>query len=464
MIPMTIREIRDACRAELIRGDVERQVTGICTDSRKIKSGELFVALKGESFDGHEFVEKAIAGGAGGVVVSKSKARRDYPGEAPVLAADDSLDALGDLAAWYRSRFTVPFVAITGSNGKTTTKEMVAHVLSARGKVIRPEKSFNNFIGLPLTVFEVVSDAFAVVLEMGTSAPGEIARLCAVARPTLGVITNVGPTHLLGLGSVGGVAGAKAELLDALPAEGLAVLNADNEWTPRIRTRARCKVVTFGLADSADVRASDVRQGADGLSFTTSERVRVEMGILGRHNVHNALAAIAVCRRLGMSMSEIAERLATFKGVPMRMELVQAGGVTVINDAYNANPVSMAAAVQEFEEFRTPGAKHLVCGDMLELGEKSAGFHRELGRQIASARIDRLWLFGKEVAETRQAAADAGFDPTAIFVTSDYADLERALVASVTQDDAVLIKGSRRMKLERLVDALRLAGAPSCRG
>ena len=453
---MTIGEIQEAARATLVRGESARSVEGVSTDSRQLRPQDLFVALAGESFDGHDFVDQAIAGGAAAVLVEETKRKREYPGEAAVLSVEDSLRALGDVAASYRSRFAMPFVAITGSNGKTTTTEMTAHVLSSQGTVVWARKSFNNFIGVPLTLFEVVPQTVAVVLEMGTSAPGEITRLCEIARPEIGVITNIARTHLEGLKTIEGVAMAKAELLDGLARDGLAILNADDEWSCKVRASFHGKVVTFGTSEDADIFARQIEETAEGLSFTTNEYVRVDLPVHGLHNVSNALAAIAVSRRLGMDMKEVARHLADFRGVPMRTELLRLGAVTVVNDAYNANPASMAAALDEFRKHHaTSGMRHFVCGDMLELGESSAELHRELGRRIAESDVDRLWLFGSEVRETRSAVIDAGFDPKAIVLMDDYSELEKTFVEDLGEGDVVLVKGSRRMRLERLVDALK---------
>ena len=462
---MTLGEIAEAADATLVRGRPESTVEGVSTDTRTLKQGDLFVALKGGSFDGHDFVDEAVSGGAAAVLVEAGRAREEYPGETAVLGVPDTLTALGDVAGAYRSRFSMPFVGITGSNGKTTTKEMVAHVLRSRGKVVAAKKSFNNFIGLPLTVFDVTPDATVVVLEMGTSARGEITRLCEIGRPQIGVITNVGPTHLEKLQSIEGVAAAKAELLDGLPEDGTAILNADDEWCRKLCRIAgrKGKLVTFGTSADADIRAGDVHQDTEGLSFVTNERVRVELSVPGRHNVANALAAIAVCRRLGMKMNEVAERLASFTGTTMRMEVVRVGGLTVINDAYNANPVNMAAALEEFKRYRTSGTRHFVCGDMLELGEQSAGLHRELGVRIAESDIDRLWLFGSEVNATRTAAVEAGFDADAIFLSDDYERFETRLLEAFKEGDVVLLKGSRGMRLERVLEALLEKGSDPLR-
>ncbi|HUV38289.1 MAG TPA: UDP-N-acetylmuramoyl-tripeptide--D-alanyl-D-alanine ligase, partial [Planctomycetota bacterium] len=338
---------------------------------------------------------------------------------------------------------------------KTTTKEMIAHVLSPQGKLVWAKRSFNNFIGLPLTLFEVVPDAFAVVLEMGTSAPGEIRRLCDIARPTIGVITNISTTHLKGLKSIEGVAAAKAELLEALGTGGVAILNADDEWSRKIRHLAKGKLVTFGAADDADIIARDVHVDTEGLSFVTNEHVRVELSVPGRHNVSNALAAIAVCRRLGLDMKTVAARLASFAGVPMRMELVQVGAVTVLNDAYNANPGSMSAALDAFRRHRTSCTRHFVCGDMLELGPDSPRCHRELGAVIAASDVDRLWLLGTEVQATREGALEAGMPTDAIVLSDDYDRLETKLLDALADGDVVLLKGSRGMRVERVMDGLR---------
>ena len=455
MIPTTAGEVQKACRARLVRGAPGRTVSGISTDTRAIKPGDLFIALVGENFDGHNFVDDAIRKGAAAVLVEESKSLPDYAGDAAVIVVKNTLTALGEFAGAYRDKFTIPFVAVTGSNGKTTTKEMTAHVLSAAGKVCWAKKSYNNNIGLPLTLFELAQDTTYAVLEMGTSGSGEIARMCDIARPDIGVITNVGPTHLEHLKGIEGVAAAKAELIDALPKNGTAVLNADDPWCRTIAKRARCRVVTFGEAGDAVIRATDVESSPNGVSFVTSERVRVTLNVPGVHNVHNALAAIAVCRRLGMGMKEIAARLETFAGVPLRLEILRIGDVTVINDAYNANPASMKAAIETFRRAEAKGKRHFVCGDMLELGTGSSRLHRELGEQIATAGVERLWLFGKEVAATREGAVAAGIPEKSVFITDDYAALEKVVLKAVKPGDLVLVKGSRGMRLERIPAAMK---------
>ena len=455
MIPTTAGEVQKACHARLVRGAPGRTVTAVSTDTRAIRPGDLFVALPGENFDGHNFVDEAIGKGAAAVLVEESKVRDSYPGDAAVLAVRSAVAGLGDLASACRAKFTVPFIAITGSNGKTTTKEMTAHVLSALGKVSWAKKSYNNFIGLPLTLFELTGDTAFAVLEMGTSGFGEIARMCDIARPDIGVVTNVGPTHLEKLKNLEGVAAAKAELIDALPANGTAILNADDPWCMTIQKRARCRTLTFGMGAAAELRAAEVHADSEGVSFVTGGRVRVHLSVPGVHNVYNALAAAVVCRRLGMDMTEVAARLETFAGVPLRMEVLRIGRVTVVNDAYNANLASMTAAIEEFRRYKTAGRRHFVCGDMLELGAESGRLHRELGERIAQAEIDRLWLFGKAVEATRDAAVAAGFPAKNIFLTDDYDALEKAVLKSVRSGDVMLVKGSRGMRLERIPAAMK---------
>ena len=451
---MTVSEIVEGANAVLVQGQPERGIEGVSTDSRTLKEGEIFIALEGDKFDGHDFLPQALERGAAGVIIRDVRRSMTFPPHVCVMSVRDTLTALGDVASAYRARFAMPFVAITGSNGKTTTKEMAAHVLWAKGKLVYPKKSFNNFIGVPLTLFDVMPEVHAVILEMGTSAPGEISRLCEIARPTTGCITNIGASHLESLKSIMGIAAAKGELLEAIAPGGLAILNADDEWCRRVRKLAKCNVITFGTMKDADIIATDIHEDAEGLSFITNEHVRIEVPVVGRHNVHNALAAIGICRRLGMTMTDIAARLASFRGVPQRLELVHAGGVTVIDDTYNANPVSMAAALDAYRRFRPAGARHFVCGDMLELGKDSPELHRQLGLRIAESGIDRLWLFGKESKHTLEGALAAGFDREAADHASSYRVLEKKVLNSVVEGDIVLVKGSRGMRLERIVEAL----------
>ncbi len=454
MKELALTEVRSAVRGRfLARPHSPQPVTAVVTDSRQARPGALFVALAGQRVDGHQFVADALDRGAVAALVGRD------PGvgarEGAILAVDDPLVALGDLARYYRGRVSATVVAITGSNGKTTTKEMVAHLLRPGLRVVKAQKSFNNFVGLPLTIFDIDPTTDLAVLELGTSAPGEIRRLAAIAQPHVGVITNIGLTHLEGLGSLAGVAQAKAELLDALQEDGTAVLNWDDDWCRRIVPKLRGKLVTFGLTPEADVFATEVVQDARQLSFKLNGVQGFVLPVTGLHNLSNALAAVAVCRRLGLTPAEVAGRFAGFRLPAMRFEELRLGQVTIINDAYNANPVSMSAALSEFGRRQVAGRKFLVAGDMKELGADSPRFHQELGLRVAAQKLDGLFVVGEFAGEVAEGALAGGFPASAIHTFATLAELAPAVLGELQPGDVVLLKGSRAMELERLVEVVR---------
>lgn len=452
---LQLSEIREAVNGRLISGRPERFVEGVSTDTRSIKGGELFVPLRGERFDGHDFITQAVSAGATAVVAEERSLPTGLADTVGLVAVRDTLAALGDLAHYYRGLFGVTVVAVTGSNGKTTTKEMTAHVLGGMGTVVWSPKSFNNFVGVPLTLFGLEDGTDYAVVEMGTSGPGEIARSAGIADPDVGVITNVGGVHLEGLGSIEGVATAKGELLDALGPEDSAILNADDEWSMKLRGRSRARVVTFGLDEKADIRAEAVEADGTGIRFTGPERVKIEVPVLGRHNVYNALAAIAVGRRLGMTMEQIAGRLASFRPPRMRSEVLDVGGVTVLNDSYNANPASMRAALDAFALLSVRGRQHVVLGDMLELGPTSGQLHYELGQELGRRKPDFLWLYGPQMAEAAKAVRAMRVRGTKVRHADTLEKLADEFVQKVESGDGVLIKGSRGMGTERVLELLK---------
>ncbi|MFA4873763.1 MAG: UDP-N-acetylmuramoyl-tripeptide--D-alanyl-D-alanine ligase, partial [bacterium] len=342
----TLGEISKATNGRLVQGDPDRLFTSISIDTRKIAQGDLFVAICGAHFDGHEFLGDAAAAGADAAVVHKGA---QIPGSLAVVEVEDTVNALGDIAGWWRSRFAAPCVAITGSNGKSTTKEMTAEVAWALGPVVKTEGNFNNLIGLPLTVFRWDDSHRVAILEMGMNAPGEIKRLAEVARPDVGIITNVTAAHLEKLHTVEAVARAKGELFEAMDGRGIAVVNAEDRWVREMARHHAGKKITFGMQNECDVRFMHMdTNGLDGieLAFAACGReFKARLPVPGAHNVMNALAAVAVGLALGIDPAAAAERLSAFKPMAMRFERVQlANGARVVNDSYNANPESMRAA------------------------------------------------------------------------------------------------------------------------
>ncbi len=441
----------------------EAAFTGVSIDSRKVRPGDLFVAIRGERYDGHDFVDAALRAGALAAVVEErwlsGRSRRTLRGSS-LLPVEDSVAALQALARYHRRRLGIPVVGVTGSNGKTTTKEMVAAVLGTAYRVLRSEGSFNNHIGVPLTLLRLRRTHEVAVVEMGMNHPGEIARLCSVTLPTGGVITNVGAAHLEFLGDLDEVARAKGELAEAIGKEGFLVLNADDDRTPGIRALTEARVVTFGFGPEADVRG-EIVELVDGaypvLRIDGGDQVR--LSIAGVHNAANALAAAAVGEAMGCTPEQVLEGLTSFQPPHWRSETFTAAGVTVINDAYNANPVSTARALELLRDWDngTPHRKVAVLGDMLELGAVAPQAHRELGEKAAGCRVDLLVAVGSYAAETTEGAVRAGLDAARVMTASDAETAWRGLAEHLAEGDLVLLKGSRRMGLERLAERIRVA-------
>ena len=431
------------------------EVVGVSTDSRTVRPGDLFFAIRGDNFDGHEYVEDAFAKGACAAVVSDEAAC-----SGPALVVDDTVDALLRLAAWYRDRFDIPVVAVTGSNGKTTTKDMTAAVLSTKFRTARTPGNYNNHIGVPLTLFEIESEHEMAVVEIGMNHPGEIARLAAAARPSVGVITNVAESHIETMHDIDSIAQAKAELLDALPPDGTSVLNWDDPRVKALWTRGPGSTVTFGLAPDAEVRAVDIDAGVDAVSFELADDGRVTLPIAGRHNVMNALAAIAVGRVVGVSDADAARGLSSFETSPMRMSFERAGGRVVLNDAYNCNPGSLAAALEVLVDAAGEGTSAAAIGDMLELGSASERAHREAGARAAELGVDWLLLFGTEVAALRVGALEAGMPASRVRIFESKTALVETLRKELDESAVLLVKGSRGMRMEEVVELLT-AEAPA---
>jgi len=438
----------------------DRDFRGVSTDTRSLRGGELFVALRGPNFDGNAFVPAAEARGAAGALVSR------LPDTAlPCIQVEDTLQALGALAADWRSRFRVPVLAVTGSFGKTTVKEMMAAICAGRGETLATRGNLNNEIGLPLTLFELDTRHRAAVLELGANHAGEIARMAAICRPTVGLVTAAGPVHLEGFGSLEGVARGKGELYTGLPEEGVAIINEDDAFAPLWREMAGARRrVGFGLGPGAEFRAEHLSQSldADGpvLEFslvTPDGAADVRLGLPGRHNALNAVAAAATCWAGGWSLEEIVAGLGRVRGVGGRMSLRKTpGGALLIDDTYNANPVALQAAV----EYATalPGDTWLVLGDMLELGPESAALHAAAGRLARERGVTQLYALGPESAAAAEAFGEGRhYDDIDALGEA----LAEALADASDGDVNLLVKGSRSMGLERLVE--RLADRPADR-
>lgn len=460
METITVRELLRYAGGELICGSVDASVRSISTDSRAIGEGDLFIALKGDNFDGHDFIGAALQkGGAGFVAQRGSPLPEDVAGNIQGIIVNDTRRALGEIARGYRSRFDLTVIGVTGSNGKTTTKDMIARVASVRHETLKSRGTFNNEIGVPLTLLGLGAHHEVAVVEMGASRRGDIAYLAGIAGPSIGVITNIGPAHYEFFTSIEAVAATKGELLKGLTGESIAVLNGDDESLVLAGRRHQGRAVLFGFGQHCDVRAVDVTMEPDG-----RPRFRIEMenraashpvvlGTPGYHNIFNALAAACAGISLRLDPDEIADALDGFEGPPMRMERSFVGGVGIVNDAYNANPASVEAAIRAFAAMSVPGKKYVLMGEMLELGELSGPAHREAGRLAAELGLDGLVGVGTLMAEAVETCVAAG--SVASHLASSREEAVDILAGSLKEGDALLIKGSRRNKLEECLVLLK---------
>jgi UDP-N-acetylmuramoyl-tripeptide--D-alanyl-D-alanine ligase len=431
------------------------------TDSRTLEAGELFVPLSGPNFEGHRFVAAALERGACGALL---KAGEEVPSasfpDRFFIRVPDTLKALGDLAHFWREHHRVKVAAITGSNGKTTTKEMTARILERRLRILKNEGNLNNLVGLPLSLFKLGAEHEVAVLEMGMNTPGEIRRLKAIADPQISLITNIGRAHLEFLGSLEGVARAKGELWEGLREEDWIAVNADDERVKRLAGPARCRKRTFGIEQPAEIRGGEISVAEGrGVHFTlcaAGRKVRVKLSVFGRHNVFNALAAASLADILGMDLEEIAAGLETFQPVHSRGRAVLLpGDIRVLDDSYNSNPDSLRATLVAFAEMKGKNRGLAVLGDMLEVGPSSPEFHEQAGRGVAAMGLARLLVFGDAARGIAQGAREAGMDEKKIQAPADLEELVAALEKALEPGDWVLIKGSRRMRLERVVEALK---------
>jgi UDP-N-acetylmuramoyl-tripeptide--D-alanyl-D-alanine ligase len=464
----TVEEILQATGGKLIRAGTTGVFGEVVTDSKSVKEGSVFVALKGQRLDGHRFLGDAVRRGAACVVVHKKNAVVKSKNAAAIRVAD-TLKALGDLAHFRRMLAAPKVLAITGSNGKTTTKEMVAAILerarwngdALKGRVLKTEGNFNNLVGLPLTLLRLGADEKVAVLELGTSNPGEIARLTRIAEPDVALVTSIAPAHLSGLRSLAGVAREKGELYRGLRAGAIAVVNVDDPWTRRQGEKFTGTKITYGKAGA--VRGEDEKfLGAEGTEFTLSAgtgRARVRLKLLGEHNLSNALGAAAMAHALGVDLGTIRAGLEAVRPFPMRMAVEQWNGVGIINDAYNANPASMEAALKTLVRVAAAGKKIAVLGDMLELGREARKRHLLLGRQAAECGVDRLYLFGRLAGAVKRGALAAGMDEGSVAIGKSHGRMASLIRRQARPGDWILFKGSRGMKMEKVLAALKKRGA-----
>ncbi len=449
----TLQEIALATGGVLLQGDPTQLIEGITTDTRKVKVNELFIALKGEKFDGHSFLTQAIQAGASAVLVSETQELTTKIG---VIKVSDTLKALGAIAHYHRMRFNIPVVAITGSNGKTTTKDLVASILAQAKSLVRTEGNFNNEIGLPLTLLKLDATSEVAVVEMGMRGLGQIASLAEIAVPNLGVVTNVGLTHLELLGTQANIALAKQELIASLPADGVAILNGDDFYVREMCKATQARVVYYGIKDTAlDYRAEIITADEHGSHFKVYHPqgvIELEITLAGEHNVLNALAAVAVATELGINEKFIQTGLRQLELTGKRLHMIDANGYTVIDDTYNSSPTSLKASLAVLASTGQKRRKIAVLADMLELGSTAGELHYECGRYAAELGIDHLLAYG-ELAKNFKMGYDDIFSNQGEYFLSK-AELISSLKQRLRSGDLVLVKGSRGMKMEEIVAAI----------
>lgn len=433
------------------------KIDSLSTDSRVISAGDLFIPLTGDKFDGHDFIPAAFEKGA---LLSLSQ-RRDIkiPEGKGLILVEDTKQALMDLATYYRSLFSIPVIAVTGSVGKTSTKDMIASVLGQSFKVLKTQGNFNNEIGVPLTIFNLSREDEIAVIEMGMNHFGEIHNLSKIARPDMAVITNIGTSHIENLGSREGILKAKSEIFDYMKKKGKAFLNGDDDLLVSLRDQLTVPVCFFGLSHSNDIYANKIEEkGLEGTYASIvwdSNEMQIEIPVPGRHMVYNALVAVAIGLELGMTKEKIKEGIKNYQASKMRMNISRnKKGIYIINDAYNASPQSMKAALDVLSQLKEGKRKIVVLGDMLELGTYSEQAHKEVGEYVAKKALDYLFTFGREAENIALAAMNAGMDKNKVFIFLDQEELFNQLQMLVDSNDMILFKASRGMHLEKTVEKL----------
>lgn len=461
MAEFTLTEVVEALpQAKLIQ-HLGEKFDNITTDTRKITPRALFVALKGERFNGEDFAAQAVEAGAAGVLVSS-----EYDGpvdlQATIIQAHgDTQLAYQQLAGFWRQKFQIPVIAITGSNGKTTTKDMTASVLSAKFPVLKTQANFNNEIGLPFTLLQLNEMHQAAVVEIGMRGLNQISALAPFAAPSIGIVTNVGETHIELLGSIENIAKAKAELVEAIPAGGRVILNNDNPYTAAMANKVAegVEIITFGIDAPADIKAENLVSNDNSTTFQCrigrdGSVCQLTIPMLGRHNVSNALAAVAAGHCLGLTAEEIARGLSDLHMTGMRFECRQLGEYNIINDAYNASPMSMEAALSTLHELTVAKGKRAIAvlGDMLELGHVAVAAHRKVGCQAAKAGVTCVITLGEMGREIAAGAEEAGVNQ--VFACATHQQAADKLKALLEPGDTVLFKGSRGMAMEKIIDLI----------
>jgi UDP-N-acetylmuramoyl-tripeptide--D-alanyl-D-alanine ligase len=448
---LTLSEI-----AKVIGGETSQfedlKIRAVSTDSRLPTKAAIFFALKGERHNGHNFLWEANKNGCISAVVEYIP---PSPPPIPLLKVDDAIRALGILAGYYRDKFPILCIGVTGSTGKTTTKEMLAHILQAKYRILKTEKNFNNEIGVPLTLFQLEEEHSALIVEMAMRGKGQIDWLAKIAKPQIGVITNIGPAHLEFFPSLEEIAQAKAELIQALPLNGTAILNLDDRFFPFLRKQAPCPVLSFGFSSKADVSCKVIAKDEYILLKIKTPKgdLTAKSYLEGEHNIINLLAAIAASLPAGLSLEDIEQQIPTLPLPPMRLEQIKLpGNILVINDSYNSNPLSLRAALNYLGE--KEGRRIAVLGDMLELGKESEKLHREAGIWVKEAGVSYLILIGEEAKFIGEGAIEKGFPSQNVAHFPEKEGVVSFLQELLEEGDIVLVKGSRKLQLEQIVEEL----------
>lgn len=457
MIPLLLKEIIEAASSTLDGKNHPQAVSGISTDTRTIRKGELFIPLKGENFNGHKFIGEAFQLGAS-LVISQEEIPSELRDE-PFLKVSDTLKAFHDIARFYRKKFKVKVLGITGSNGKTTTKDIAAEILSRQYKVLKNEENFNNEIGLPRTLLDLDETHRLAVLEMAMRGMGEIKELAGIALPDAGLITNIGEAHMERLGTRENILQAKAELLEELGSFGVSILNADDECFDELRKKAPSKVISFGYRNNADVKLMDFKNlSLDGFEAKVNyggKKILLKFPVPGMHNLYNALAAMAAGLCFEIKADSIKDALAGFKPAKKRMEkLFAPGGIIIINDSYNANPTAVKQVLASLRDMKIEGKKIVVLGDMLELGEMEKVAHLEVGREVAVVSPDYFFTVGELAGISAENSVLSGMQRERVRTFSSNKEIAEEIKNLASRGDVVLIKGSRKMKMEEITHYL----------
>ncbi|MBU0753548.1 MAG: UDP-N-acetylmuramoyl-tripeptide--D-alanyl-D-alanine ligase [Planctomycetes bacterium] len=453
MEPISLKEIAQSLGSVVTPTEAgERIIKTISTDSRTLDDGALFVPLRGENFDGHEYIAQAWKRGAS-ACLTEYGIPQEVADTGPCIQVASTQNAYLDLARYYRSQRNPIVVGITGSNGKTTTKDLMGWVFQKAGPTIYSERSFNNFVGLPTTIFRIEDATRYAVLELGTNRPGEIARLTEVAAPEIGVVTNISISHLEGLKSLEGITREKASLLRGLQGRKISVLNRDDPSFDVLAESAPGKVVSFGICHRADYNAIQIEVRLDGVRFEVAG-MKVQLPLLGVHSIYNALAVFACAAEVEMPLRQVVEAFKEFEGPPMRLKPMRKGSLMVFNDTYNANPGSMESAIKTFSVLPAEGRKIVVLGDMLELGEQSGSLHKKVGKHLSCGNFDLVVGVGDKATDYLVGAKQHGVPSKNLISFPNTDDALSSLPGLLAPMDSVLVKGSRKMGLERIVDAV----------